>query len=285
MAFLTIKDTEIIMKIRVQLVPILSSLLLVAITFLSGCATPERERSATQTFFSACSAQASATFCQDFEKSTFKNSSSIQEFSTHEFMAVDFPTDKKTQFLKIYDTHHTAALGYCYFVSKGRIEQNSLNPSDFSRLVNGFAVMNSEVPDYEAWLETEAGVQCRQHVKDSAGLPLIDLKGQLTDKIGLVMLNPVSMAVPNADLKNTVEGIKHILNHERIHILHSACPAINDFALQSWATYDPLKIAALKKQFPKYNWENPEVATRELLAFTYETDPSPLFDIAKNCNF
>jgi hypothetical protein len=238
-----------------------------------------------QTFTSACPLKAPAEYCQALEKNVFKNTLPVQEFLTREFMVPDFPTDSTTLFLIIYSAKHTAALGYCYFVAKELIDQNKVKPTGFAKGVNGFAILSSEISAYEIWLKTDNGMKCRQNVENSVGLPVIDLKDRLKNKLGMVVLNPLSLAQPNVDLKSAMNEMKVILNHERIHILQTACPAIDDFAKESWAKLDPMKKADLKKDIPEYNWNNHRVAVREFLAFTYEKDPSPLLAKAKGCKF
>jgi hypothetical protein len=238
-----------------------------------------------QTFNSACLLQAPASYCQSLEKNIFKNSLPFQEFSTHDFMVLDYPTDAETLFLKMYSPRHTAALAYCYFVSRGLIDQKLVNPPLFARVVDGFMILTRELTVYEEWLKTVDGVKCRQNVENSVGIALIDLKDLLKNKLGMVALNPLSLASPKADVNHAMNDMKQILNHERIHILHTACPAIDDFAKESWTKLDPVKKADLKKEIPEYNWDNQRVAIREFLAYTYEKDPTPLLDKAKGCKF
>lgn len=262
---------------------LVSMLLPATVAFLSACASTGAGRTATHTFSSACLKHASAEYCLDLESRIFKNKLPLQEFSVWDFNLPDFPADSETEFVEIYDAKYAPPLGYCYFVSRQRLDQEAVSPVDFFN-VDGFAVMKSDIPAYEAWLSTEAGMRCRQHMEKVVGLPLIDLKARLNGKSGLVALNPVSMAASNAALKHIFEGIRIILNHERIHILQSGCPAVNDFAEKELSKYDPQKLAELKKQMPEYNWSNPQVELREFLAFTYELDPTLLLRIAKGCN-
>jgi hypothetical protein len=281
------------MSFRAKYISVIAALLLTAITCLGACATTKIERdkhlwskdSAAFNFTAACSVQAAATFCQELEKTIFRNSLPVQESSAHDFMVADFPTDLKTLFLTMYNPNFTAAFGYCYFVSRGVIDENARKPTAFGKGVHGFAILSSELAAYDDWLKTDNGVICRQDVANSTGLPLADLKGKLKGKFGMVVLNPMGMAVPNAELQAVMNNIKLTLNHERIHLLQTACPDVHDFALELLTKSDPLKKADLKKQYPNYNWENPRVALREFLAYTYEKDPAPLLDIAKRCKY
>jgi hypothetical protein len=279
--------------VRAQYISTIAALFLTAITCLGACAITKMERDSIEwskdaapfDFTSACSVQASSTFCQELEKTIFQNSLPVQESSTHDFMVADFPTDPKTLLLTMYNPNFTAAFGYCYFVSKGIWNNSAPEPTEFGKGVHGFAIQTSELTAYDDWLKTDNGVKCRQDVANSTGLPLADLNDKLKGKFGLVVLNPMGMAVPNAELQAVMNTIKLTLNHERIHILQTACPAVHDFALELWTKSDPQRKAELKKQFPNYNWENQRVALREFLAFTYEKDPAPLLDIAKRCKF
>lgn len=238
-----------------------------------------------QTFHSACQLQAQASYCQSLEKSMFKNSLPLQEFSPRDFMALDYPTDAGTLFLKIYSPRHTAALAYCYFASRGALDQKKVSPPAFATHVNGFMILSSEIPDYEKWLKSIDGVGCRKNVENSVGIALIDLKDLLKNKLGLVALNPSGIVKAEADINYMTKMMMVTLNHERIHLLQSNCPVINDFAKESWARLDPGKKAELKKDIPFYNWDDQKIAIREFLAYTYENNPTPLLEKAKGCIF
>lgn len=276
------------MKIKTHLFLVTTMLLLAAIIGLTGCATTGMERSATanlQTFNSVCLLHAPADYCQSLEKKFFQNSLPFQEFSPQDFMAADYPTDAKTLFLKMYSPRHTSALVYCYFVSRGLLDPKKVDPSLFARAVGGFAISSVQLPAYEVWLKTDAGGQCRQYVENSVGLPMMDIAGLLKNKLSMVALNPLCLASLQGDTDFVMKAMKQTLNHERIHVLQSNCPAIDVFANELWAGLDSAKKAKLKKDIPEYNWENPQVAVREYLAFTYENDPAVLFDKVKGCKF
>jgi hypothetical protein len=283
-------------------VPLIAALLLAGMTCLSGCAATGMNSSAKnpgamqagqgtiqqgaaqtdslQAFTSACPLKAPAAFCQDFARSAFRNSLPVQEFSPPDFKAVDYPTDSGTVFLNVYAPKFTAAMGYCYFVAKGRVDAKKNDPPDFAGHVAGFAILSSELPAYEAWLETAAGETCRRDVDRSVGLPVVDLKEQLRNKPGMVVLNPLGLASTKADLNDAMEEMRLTLNHERIHILQTACPAADDFAKEAWDRLDPGKKADFQKR-----WDDQRVVLREFLAYTYENDPTPLLDSAKGCKF
>ena len=227
-----------------------------------------------RTFNSACLLQAPADYCQSLEKNFFPDGLPLQEFSPRDFRAVDYPTDARTLFLKMYSPRHTAALAYCYFVSRGAIDQKKIDPSAFAMFVNGFSISGNALPVYEVWLKTDEGRQCRQNVENSVGLPVIDVKGLLQNKLGLVALNPLSLVSYKAEISRVTKEMKKTLNHERIHLLHANCPAVDAFAKEFWAGLDPLKKDKLKKDIPEYNWEDRKIAVRESLAFTYENDPA-----------
>jgi hypothetical protein len=246
---------------------------------------PSYASDSMQTFTSACLLQASVEYCQSLEKNFFKNSLPFQEYSPHDFMAADYPTDAKTLFLKMYSPKHTAALAYCYFVSRGLVDQKKIDPLLFARVVGGFMISTGELPAYEGWLKTDDGMQCRQNVENSVGLSVVNLQELLKNKLGLVALNPLLLVSLKADINRAMKAMKQTLNHERIHILHANCPTIDVFAKDSWTRLDPVKKAELKKDIPEYNWENPRVAVREYLAFTYEDNPAPVLDKAKGCEF
>lgn len=284
-----------IMIIRIQFAKIIVTLLLAAITCLSGCAITATDRvsagrtwaessDSLHTFKSACLLEAPADFCESLEKSFFKNSLPFQEFSSQDFMVSDYPTDAKTLFQKMYSPRHTTALAYCYFASRGSLDPKKLKPSHFARVIGGFAISSGELPAYEVWLKTENGLQCRQSVENSVGLSVIDLSLLLKNKLGLVALNPLCIA-SLADINIVTEAMKLTLNHERIHLLQANCPAIDDFAKEFWANLDPVKKAEFKKEIPGYNWDDQRVAVRESMAFTYENGPSLLLDKAKSCKF
>jgi len=284
------------MNHRIQLVPIVAAVIWAAVTGFSGCAAVEMEPMETtqfnstvdshsQTFNSICLLKASADYCQSMEKRLFKNNLPFQEFSPQEFNAADYPSDAKTLFRKMYNPRHTAALAYCYFVSKGLVDQKKVGPLIFPTVIGGFMITSSELPAYETWLKTDDGRRCRQNVENAAGLSVMDLNGLLKDKLGLVALNPLIMVLYKADIKLVMKDMKTTLNHERIHLMHANCPAIEAFAKDFWGNLDPEKKAEFKKEIPEYNWDNPRIATRESLAFTYEDEPSLLLDIAKGCKF
>ena len=282
------------MKIRTQCIALIAMFLLAGLTCLSGCAAsasmgaksgmmPGESREPLQAFASACASKAPAAFCEALGKRVFNNSSPIQEFSPHDFEVLDYPTDSGTLFLKLYAPKFASAIGYCYFVSKGRIDPGKIDPHVFSLNVHGFAISSADLPAYETWLRTVDGGKCRQKVEHSVGLAVVDLKDHLKNKVGIVALNPLGMVKATADLNHVMNEMRLTLNHERIHILQTVCPALNDFVDEAWDKLDPAGKADFRKRVSTST--DQQVILREYLAYTYENDPSPLFDKVKKCKF
>lgn len=107
--------------------------------------TPAESSDTLRTFNSACLSQAPACYCEALEQNTLTNGSPFQEFSTHDFMVLDYPIDAGTLFLKMYSPRHTAALSYCYFVSRGSIDPKK-------------AELKKDIPEYN-WENQKVAVR------------------------------------------------------------------------------------------------------------------------------
>lgn len=197
----------------------------------------------------------------------------------------ELPIDHQLQLWAFRDPNKFTAMGYCYFLFRGWMKIEELNPDTFSTIVNGITLMNEQIEEFKTWSKhTLAGNRCQQLMEKETQEPMPELKDLLENKKGIIAVNPYALIKEKGiDEKIILSEVKLILNHERVHAIQSTCPTFQSWSKNQWMALSKNLRADMAKLHPTYNWNDPTVAGREYAAYALENDIKAIATQTKAC--
>lgn len=227
-------------------------------------------------------AKADANICPSVREFFFSSDAASAELRLDAFGAPALPSDAVTQMRLYQDPRVFVASGYCYFSSRGWIDEN-MTPGLFGKFVVGFSVVAGETTEYAKWIATPAGLACKKLVEKETGEAVPDFADVLRDKRAWVALNPVALLHGKAKLEEITKEAALTLNHERIHVLQGVCPEFQEWSALDWEAVKEPERAKIRAQHPSYAWEDPEIGAREYVAFRFEKNPREILKYLGGC--
>jgi hypothetical protein len=218
-----------------------------------------------------------------FQGLTGKDPSTL--FSPQKINAVAMNVDKKILFMALNDPNYLPALVYCYSVFHKWINPNQISPDQLGMLSSGVSILNENLPQYQAWLNTKPeGKACRTLVEKESGLPVSNLEDSLKGYTAMIVLNPYAVIRNNGtDFNIAMDELRLTLNHERIHAYHVLCPQFEKSEKDKWVKLSKIEKNKFTEKYPNYNWNDLKTAGREYSAFTLETTPDAINNLVKSC--
>lgn len=197
----------------------------------------------------------------------------------------ELPIDRDLQLWSFRDPNKFTAMGYCYFLFRGWMKIDQLNPDTFSTIVNGITLMNEQIDEFKIWSKhTLAGNRCQKLIEKEAQEVMPELKKLLGNKKGIIAVNPYALIKEKGiDEKVILNEVRLILNHERIHAIQSTCPSFQKWSQEQWKMLAKNLRQDMAKLHPTYNWDDPTVAAREYVAYAIENDTKAIATQTKSC--
>lgn len=221
--------------------------------------------------------------CEATRQRFFPKRFPFREITPEVVGAAALPIDPKVRLLAFQNPRIFAALGYCYFLSRGWIEDTDITPASFATGVGGFAILSDELHEYNSWVRTNPGKNCRAKVLSEVGYPVADLAGEFRGAISLIALNPASLVRGKTAVDEVLAEAKLTVNHERIHAFQALCEEFQDWSELEWGALKEPGRKLVREKHPGYAWSNPFIAAREYIAFRYEQKPAEALLFLGDC--
>lgn len=198
----------------------------------------------------------------------------MRAFTPRKIGARHMPHDQEGRFLMMHDPHYFAGLSYCYFSYRKWFSAERIQPEDFAMMAVGFSVLKSELKGYVDWMESKPGKECLENVHEKLSLSRkVDLLDEFKGHAALIALNPVAFAGLGRTHQEIRKAVNVSLNHERLHMLYGYCSKLQKWARSHWEKTSEMFKRSIARKHPAYNWSDPEIAAREHMAYTFESDP------------
>lgn len=227
-----------------------------------------------------------AQVCADVHKKYFSKidpAKAMAEFTPKELGAPAMGADAKIRFVAFNDALGAAALTYCYYVSKGALN-DSIGPEQLAVASTGFSVTRDSLGAYEDWLGTEAGKKCRTKVEAETGYQFPNLKGELKESVAFIGVVPLAALYSGFKTTDTVEAeMKITVNHGRILAYVQSCPDLQAWGQKQWLSLSEQDRKVISSNLSGYKWDDVASAGRQYTAFTFEKEPTKILNLAKKC--
>ena len=234
---------------------------------------------------STVNASGKSELCEYSQSWYFKNRQPFVEIAPGKLAAPELPGDSQVRIIAFQNPKLFAAVGFCYFTSRGWLEETGITPLGFASSVGGMAILAKELYDYNNWVRSPAGIRCRKSVEAELGYPVPDLTGELKARASLIALNPAALVSGKASLEAVLREAKITINHERIHALQALCQEFQEWSELEWEGLKEAQRKAVRERHPEYAWGDPFIAARELIAFRFEQHPAQVNAYLGNCKF
>lgn len=227
--------------------------------------------------------------CQDIQAIFFAKGSREKSslFKPQQVGAPAEKIDKKIQYVVFNDPNLFPAVAYCYFVFRGWLNPAEITPDVFASRASGFSILHENLAGYKKWIDQDPqGKSCKKLIEEQMQENIFDLQASLSGYAAFIGINPyASVKNHGSNLSAVKEDFKLTVVHERIHAYQVQCKSLDEWGQHEWQKAPAETKNLFKEKYPSYNWDDPKVAAREFVAFSYENNPQDLKKHLGNCSY